>query len=350
MTKSTVMPNFQWPIVGHKNIVEFLQKSIANDRLAHAYLFYGAEHLGKTAMAENFVASILCDGGNAPRRIPTETGEPIIPCGKCINCEQLKKNIYPDVFFLEKEKDKKNISIEQTRELQGMLSKTSFLNSYKIAIIKGAEALSEEAADSLLKTLEDAKARTIIILISTDKDSLPLTVVSRCQTIKFSSVSQDDIFHCLVDQGATRQLADSLSHLVNGKIGLAIKYFEEQDLFKEYEEKIKMFFTLADGSVAEKFKTIEKLVAGKKGLAETVEPLFDYLEIWSSVLRDLILIKHDMAAFGSNIFAKDKLEKLAPKFDDFKIIKLIKEIKETKKFLKLNVSPRLAMENLVMEF
>jgi DNA polymerase-3 subunit delta' len=347
MTKSTVMPNFQWPIVGHKNIVEFLQKSIANDRLAHAYLFYGAEHLGKTVVAENFVASILCEKIVALRE---SQGDNFVPCGKCINCEQLAKNIYPDVFFLEKEKDKKNISIEQTRELQGMLSKTSFLNSYKIAIIKEAETLSEEAADSLLKTLEEAKAKTIIVLISTDKDALPLTVVSRCQAIKFSSVSQDDIFHCLVDRGATRQLADSLSHLANGKIGLVIKYFEEQELFKEYEEKIKMFFSLVDGGVAEKFKMIEKLVAGKKGLTETVEPLLDYLEIWSSVLRDLILIKNQSAELGSNIFIKDKLEKLAPQFDNFKLIKLIDKIKEAKRFLGLNVNPRLVMENLVMEF
>jgi len=332
---------FQWPIIGHENIIEFLQKSIVNNRLAHAYLFYGPEHVGKTTMAENFIASLLCERSD---------NNPIIPCKSCVKCEQFSKNIHPDVFWLKKEKDKKNISIEQTRELEGKLTKTSFLNSYKIAIIKEAENLSEEAADSLLKTLEEPSAKTIIILLSPEIGLIPETVVSRCQIVKFLPVSQDKIFHYLVKEGATRQLAENLSHLVNGKIGLAKSFFYNSDLFKEYEDKVKSFLDLIQGDTINKFRIVNDLIGAKRGLIETVEPLNDLLDVWSSVLRDLILIKNGFSESMINFFLKERLEKIVNKFDIPELIKLISKIKEIKKFISLNVNPKLALENLVLEF
>lgn len=332
---------FQWPIVGHENITEFLKKSIANDRLAHAYLFYGPEHIGKKTVTESFIASLLCE--------KVESGA-TVPCQSCIKCEQLARNIHPDVFWLAKEKDKKNISIEQTRELQGILSRTSFLNSYKIAIIKEAETLSEEAADSLLKTLEEPSNHTIIILLSTDINLLPATIVSRCQTIKFLPVPQDKIFHYLTKEGATRQLADNLSHLVNGRIGLAINLFRDPLLFKEYENKVKRFLDLMEGDLVAKFKIVNELVKTKESLIETVEPLKEILDIWSTIARDLILIKNSSGEFSINIFIKEKLERIANKFDNESLLKIILGIKETKKLLSLNVNPKLALENLFLDF
>jgi len=327
---------YHWPIVGHENIVHFLEKSISHNKLAHAYIFYGPEHIGKTAVAENFVASLLCENDKEK------------PCHKCIHCQQLAKNIYPDVFRLEKDPEDKNIKIEQVRELQSQLSLTSFLNSYKIAIIKGAEDLSEEAADALLKTLEEPSQKTILILLSTSLYALPLTVISRCQAVKFLPVSDDKIFHHLVSLGATRQLADNLSHLAGGKAGMAINYFQNPELWKEYETRANNFFNIIEGGIIDRFQAVGELMPGKKDMAKT-DLLVENLEIWQGILRDILLAKNNNLPFSQNIFFQEKIEKVSSRFDNLKLVQLINKIKDTERFISANVDPKLAVENLVME-
>ncbi len=341
MAENKKLTRFNWPIVGHKNIVELLGRSIANNKLVQAYLFYGPEHIGKTAVVKELVASLICEENGLESRLP---------CRNCVACEQFAKNIYPDIFWIEKEADKKNISIEQTRELQGRLAKTSFLNSYKIAIINRAEDLSEEAADSLLKTLEEPTPKSIIILISSKLTSLPATVVSRCQSLRFSPVAQDEIFHHLIKLGASRQLADNLAHLANGRVGLAIDYFQNQELFDAHQTKVKGFLKLIEADLVTRFKLVSDLVPTKGSSVENLPTIFDLLEVWSSVLRDLILIKNNSFKFGSNIFIEEELSPLARKFAASRLIKLLNKIKEVKALLALNVNQRLALENFALEF
>lgn len=184
-------------IIGHKNITSFLEKSVKNGEISHAYLFYGPSHLGKKAVASHFAEVIL--------------GRPIAN--------------HPDVYLVGRERDEKesklakNISIEQIRELERKLSLSSFLNSYKIGIIEEAETMSEEAANSLLKTLEEPTPKTVIILLSTSTSALPATIVSRCQTLKFLPVAKEKIYDHLLNLGAGRDEARDLSGISFGKPG-----------------------------------------------------------------------------------------------------------------------------------
>ena len=149
---------FNWPLVGNDHIVEYLAKSIANNNIGGSYIFTGPDNLGKTTVAKYFANALVC--------LNKEQGEGILPCGQCSACEQVNKQIHGDVHLIKKEKDKKNISIEQVREFIRVLGMASFLNSYKIGIIKHAESLSLEASNALLKTLEEPKVKVIIILVS----------------------------------------------------------------------------------------------------------------------------------------------------------------------------------------
>ncbi len=171
------MNESKWPVIGHKNIIKFLQKSIEADRISHAYLFVGPNYLGKKLMANYFIQSLLCQNNE------------VFPCNNCSNCHNFNRGLYLDFYKIKTEEGKKNISVEQIRELRDKIKNTSFSGSYRIALIEGAKKLSLPAANSLLKTLEEPGKKTIFILISDYFDFIPATVMSRCQIINFNPVN-----------------------------------------------------------------------------------------------------------------------------------------------------------------
>lgn len=167
---------FNWPITIHKKQIQYLQTRIENKSFPHAYLFYGPKGNAKEQLAELFYRSIMC--ADSKER----------PCGKCVPCAESLKGVYTDVEVLEREKGKKNIAISQVRKMQESLSLSSFLNSYKIAIIKEAGALTLEAANALLKNIEEPHEKTIIILLAETLRNIPLTILSRCENIKLAEI------------------------------------------------------------------------------------------------------------------------------------------------------------------
>jgi len=329
---------FDWPIVGHENISKYLQKSISKDKLTHAYLFSGLKGLGKSTLVRYFISSLLCEN------------DKIKPCQTCPKCEDFFKGIYPDFFSVEKEQDKKNIGIEQIRELKDKLSLGSFLNSYKVALIEDSEYLSQEAGNSLLKTLEEPAGNTIIVLITKDSSLLPETIVSRCQIINFSLVSNGDIYDHLVSLGAKRNLAKDLSNLSGGRPARAIDFFQSEDLLGEYRDGVLQLIKISQGSILEKFKAVDSFIPFTAGSIESVGHLNGVLEVWLSVLRDSILYKNSLPGIMNNIFVQKQIKEFSDRYSILEIKDLIDKIKSTKQYLYKNINPRLAMENLVLNF
>ena len=164
-------------------------QSAKNGRLAHAYLFVGVSQVGKRTLALKLAQRLLCS---------SLTGDSA--CGKCPSCLDIEKNRHPDVFVLgPRQEEKKNkvkileVGIDEIKELQHRFSLFSYNYSYKVAIIDGIDGLTREAANSFLKTLEEPRKNTLIILISSSWDSILPTIVSRCQLIKFLPVSEREI-------------------------------------------------------------------------------------------------------------------------------------------------------------
>ena len=146
---------FNWPFFGNRHIIDFLQGSILNQQVSHFYIFAGIEDLGKGKLANYFSASLLCNN--------FWEGKGKLPCGECNNCQQTAKGSHGDVTVQQRLDDKQNISIEQIRGFIRLMNLGAFSNRYKIGIIKNAESLSLEAANALLKTLEEPKQGVIII-------------------------------------------------------------------------------------------------------------------------------------------------------------------------------------------
>lgn len=335
--------HFSWPIVGHKTIVSYLQQSLENEKVGHAYLFTGPRQIGKNTVAQYFVNSLICDGLNK--------GSGPVPCGQCEYCRQMANKMHPDFFYVSREinektgKLKKNISIEQIRQLQNKLSLHSFLNSYKVAIIDQAESLSLEAANSLLKTLEEPSPKTVIILLASNLVVLPQTIASRCQVIKFLPVGSKEILEHLQTLKVERKKAKAIAELAFGRPGMAISYTTEPENYDDFLEKVNQFILLLKSGLSQRFKLISEMDE-----LSDVNSLKESLVTWSKVLRDIFLIKYSAPNLVSNVKSFSELEKISAGYNFETLIKILGEINLTKRYLDANVNPKLALENLVLTF
>ncbi len=186
---------------GHDDVVERFRASLARGRLAHTFLFVGPAGVGKRTFALRLAAALLC-----PRR----PAEALDPCGQCPSCLQIAAGTHPDLLLVSKPAEKSFIPLElfigpkEKRMQQGLchdISLKPFMGGRRVAIIDDADYLNEEGANSLLKTLEEPPARSVLILIGTSADRQLPTIRSRAQTVRFRPLPQEVIAAQLVARG-----------------------------------------------------------------------------------------------------------------------------------------------------
>lgn len=329
-------PSFHWPILGHGPIKQYLQACLQEEQLSHAYLFYGPAHLGKFLTAHYFANSIICQGSGAKK-----------PCRECESCEQLAKNVHADVTIVNELEGKENISISQIRELQHKLSLRSFLTKYKIAIIDGADALSEEAANALLKTLEEPTPKTMFILVATSKESLPTTIVSRCQLLQFSLVPSYQLENWLITRGYKQKDVTVAARLAAGKPGLAQQFLTEPGKLETYREQLTDLFGLIAANLNRRFQLIGALTSGSEPSAQR-RYVAEVLDAWLSVFRDVLLVKNGAAARLTNLTFKAKITQLAHRYSSTHLQQVIQNIFTLRKLLTQSINPKLLLENLAL--
>jgi DNA polymerase-3 subunit delta' len=148
-----------------------LQQMIRQGRLPHALLISGSEGLGKRMLADWLAGTLLCEQSHGD----------VSACGQCSACGWFDNGWHPDLLRLEPEEAGKAIKVDQVRRLGASLGMTSHSGGYKITIVQPADAMNVNAANSLLKTLEEPTANTLLILLTATPGRLPATILSRCQ-------------------------------------------------------------------------------------------------------------------------------------------------------------------------
>jgi len=210
-----------------------LMQRKAADRLPHALLCVGPVGVGKHVFADRLVRSLLC-------RAPAGDGA---PCGLCQGCRLAAAGSHPDYVCVAPEDVRKPIKIDQIRHLCGFLGYTSQFSGYKIALIRAAERMNLNAANSLLKTLEEPPAASLLILVSAQPAKLPATVRSRCQTLIFRKPDPAQARAWLVPRISNIDPV-LLLKLSNGAPLLGLAYAEEsrlawrQELMQSYVEVV----------------------------------------------------------------------------------------------------------------
>jgi len=151
-----------------------LEQSWRTDRLPHALLLHGVEGLGKFELAKWLAQSLLCEAGSQPESSRLQ------PCKQCASCKLFAAGSHPDFILIRPEEDKQQISVDQIRIASERLSLTSGRSGYRVAIVNPAHQLTIAAANALLKTLEEPGARTILILVTSQRGAMLPTIRSRC--------------------------------------------------------------------------------------------------------------------------------------------------------------------------
>jgi len=174
MTETTTgLPPAPEQLPWHASVVKQLESAWASGHLPRALLMQGADGLGKRSLAAWLAFAVLCE----------RSTDVLQRCGECANCRLTAAGSHPDLLWVEPEEDKQQISVDQVRAATERLGKTSYMHGYKVAVFSPAHQMTHNAANSLLKTLEEPAARSLLILITSRPSSLPQTVRSRCQRI-----------------------------------------------------------------------------------------------------------------------------------------------------------------------
>ncbi len=343
----SIEKQFNWHICGQEKIIDFLQSAILNDRVAHGYLFVGPANLGKYAVAKEFIGSILCQGQPGP-----------MPCGECFHCRQFKNGLHPDVYIVERIIDdktgklKKDIAIDQIRDLKSRLQQATFLNSYKIAIIPEAQYFNKNTANALLKILEEPTNKTVIILIADDANKLPQTIISRCQVLKFLPVAAKKINDYLMGldgfSGFDGSEAKLLARLSQGKPGRAISFLQNRQLKEKYLGDINNFFKLTKADFSARFKTIEEIIDWHKDDTVNIKQINNLFDNWQSILRDILLVKSENEPLVANINFFEAINKNKELFSFNKIQAILAGINQARTYLKQNINTKSVLENLII--
>jgi len=295
-------------VLGHQKQWQFLKKSAELGKISHAYLFSGPDKIGKRKIALEWAQLLF--------------GEKI----------QLGKN--PDLILVEPENPvteksivgKREIKISQIRELIWKLSLKPYSASLKVAIIDKAHLMNQEAQNCFLKTLEEPKKNTYLILITEHPESLLPTILSRCQSVKFYPVSQKEIENYLKKEKTDKEEIQEILKVSMGRPGRAIDFISNSEKLKEWQKNVKTADKILSLDLADKFQYAKEL-AQKNNLKEI-------LEIWLSYFRNILF---------ERIHQKNS--------DSFKELKkIIEKIQETNSLLSTtNINQRLVLEILMLE-
>ena len=174
---------------------EEFRKRLQGDRLAHAFLLSGQTGTGKQGLAMEMAAALLCLENSLPA------------CGSCRSCQLLLSGAHPDFRILSFELNKSGklrteIVIDQVRQLISFLQLTTTISEKKVALVQPAEAMNRNAANALLKTLEEPPGDAVIILLSNDPSRLAVTIRSRCQKLQVRSPDTDTVLAWLLEEEA----------------------------------------------------------------------------------------------------------------------------------------------------
>ena len=334
---------FAWDICGHERIAAFLQSAIASNKLSHAYLFIGPAGVGKYALARQFIKSIFC-----------LRGDQLSPCGQCSNCLQLERGTHPDVYLVKRQIDddtgkwKKDIIINQIRELKQKLQQTTLLSGYKAALIPEAQLVNYNAYSSLLKILEEPTAKTIIILSSDDPEKIPATIVSRCQIINFLPVAGEILENYLNQLGAPEEKIRLLSRLAHGLPGRAINLLKDEELLEQLQFNLKLFLDIVKDNPNHRLNRLEEIISWEKDEAQNAAKISRLFDDWQAALRDLLLLSQGEEHYAANIIYLKSFLELKEKFDWRRIKLGAALLRQAKESLRQNINSKFVLENLII--
>ncbi|GAB1470337.1 DNA polymerase III subunit delta' [Chloroflexota bacterium] len=327
-----------WNLLGHEWAVDMLRRHVARGETRHAYLFSGPPGLGRRTLALRLAQALNCEKPVAP-------GE---PCGVCRTCKQIDLMQHPDLAVIQAMDDDGNskeggtLKVDQIREVQRTMNLKPYQSPYRVAIFLRFQEANDNAANALLKTLEEAPSHAVLILTADSPEQLLPTINSRCEILRLRSLPLEAIVSDLLERGVDEDRARLLAHISGGRPGFARRLVDDAAVLDKREERLNDLQTLLPAPKVEKFSYAEKLAKDKDAMRQTIL-------VWLSYWRDVLLRVAGAETPLINVDRNMEIEFLAGRLSLSDARKTVSEHESALAKMDRNVNARLLLEVLLMD-
>ncbi|MDD5251349.1 MAG: DNA polymerase III subunit delta' C-terminal domain-containing protein [Patescibacteria group bacterium] len=309
-------------VIGHGQITSFLDRAWTNGKLAHAYLLTGPDGVGKATLARWFVGRVL--GAERPE-------------------------IHPDFLLVERGDDpktgkpRKDIALEQVQHLVGWLSLGAMGSGWKAVVLEGAQHLNKESGNALLKSLEEPKEKTVLLLTADSADSVLPTVRSRCQIVALGRVPEEAIAEAMRAAGATDEDAQLLARLSSGCPGRALTYFNEPDRLAAMLDQRNRLLDALEAGLADRWLALESNVPEKLPFNEATDRARETLALLAELLQDALFAANGCPELVTHLDVRERIAAWASRVGSSRIAATLEALEESRRMLSENVAGRVAL-------
>ncbi len=324
-------------IIGQEEPKRQIRTALARETIGHAYLFSGADGIGKRLTALRFAQALSCE-------TPPSSAQPD-SCGRCRACEHIASDTHPDFLIIEPEREKANpqIKIDRVREIERHMIYRPLLSLRKICVIDDVDRLTISAANALLKTLEDPPEHSLFILVTSQPYRLAATVRSRCLVLRFSSTTSA---HCegmlALRHAMPPDDARFLSQVCGNRIGAAL----ETDLALLRQQHDQFLQCCQSDALAHPTAILQQAEALSK-----TQPFLDVIDWLAHGLRDLLLIRFgaspDLILHQTH---RALLQRCVEHVDTADLFDLLESLHTLEQAPQHNLNVQLCLENFLFRF
>lgn len=320
-------------VVGHKNIIKYIQNAVTADAVSHAYILNGERGSGKKLLANLFAMSMQCQDR-------AEDGD---ACGKCQSCKQAMSGNHPDIIRVTHEKPN-TISVDDIRvQVNDDIVIRPYSSKYKIYIIADADMMTVQAQNALLKTIEEPPEYAVIMLLTENAEVLLPTIRSRCVMMKLRNIKDQLVKKYLMEQLEVPDYkADVCVAFAQGNMGKAIMLAHSEYFNEIKEEAIHLLRNIDEMTVPELTEAVKRCMTYKLEIN-------DYLDIIAIWYRDVLIYKAtksvDRVVFSDQMkYIKERARKSSYEG----IENILDALEKAKARMKANVNFELVMELLLL--
>ncbi len=318
-------------IINHDQPIQILKRELKTGEVSHAYLFLGKKGVGKKTLALEFAKSLFCQQKKLDN------------CNNCISCKKINHHNHPDVKLITSEEDTSKIKIDQIREIQKEIAYKPYESENKIYIIDEADNMTLQAANSLLKTLEEPPSYGILILLAEELNALLPTIISRCEKIKLSNISRKKIINYLLEnEELSEEEAQIYAVFGQGSLGRALEFVENEDAIQERKKVLEFLAGFPEISRVEIFNKV-------KELEEIMTADFPFFNLISGWYRDIILYMKGNHSQLINYDYKEEIKQQASEYTICELTSIINLIEKYENYIESNCREKLTLQVLFLK-